>query len=1102
MKKLGLSLAFSLTPMSAMAAAIVVDAGTTVDGGLINPVQTQQVYGTANNFSIYGNQQVMSGGVANNSNVFSGGQQNISSGGTAHNTNIQASAVQYVYGVANSTNIASQGSSTVNRGGVVNETTINGGTLSVLSGGKALGTILQSGTESVSGTDVGSVINGGVQQVNRNGTVQNTQINGGEQKVLVRGTATGSIISGGVQNVYGDSLSSEIKDNGVMNVYSSGYAENTLMSGGEMNVLSGGFSSGVQISGGVETVYGFDINGTVNGGIQKVEADGQAEDTVIQGSGVQQILSGGYGFNANIKDGGIQIAEQGGYAYRSNVYDGGVLNALGEAYEVTVYDGGVLNVEDGGLAADTQVNGGVLTVNQGGTSQNTILASGAENVYGTSNGTQINGGVQNVYGVANSSVIASGAKQEVYTGGTASKTVINDGALQTVYGIVNSSVLSAGGVLNVEDGGSAADTQVNGGVLTIHQGGTSQNTILASGAENVYGTSNGTQINGGVQNVYGVANSSVIASGAKQEVYTGGTASKTVINDGALQTVYGIVNSSILSAGGALNVEDGGLAADTQINGGALTIHQGGTSQNTILASGAENVYGTSNATQINGGVQNVYGVANSSVVASGGEQRVYGDVQSTQVNQSGILTVLSGGNVQNAQLTSGTLNLYSGGTLSGKISAVESVINVYGDNDIANLELDKSLVTMVKRGDYGTLNIENLNGTGIFNISTDLSANQSDTINVQNGDGEFGLWINDYSMDEAPDKYKIIDESTVAHENFYLIGGAVDVGAYQYKLVQEGNDWYLENTEKLNDTTYIAKNTYSTLSSLFYAHLSPVYSRIFEKHKKDRHAGGLWTKAIGRRIEQNFKDGTSSQTDVYGGNIGFDHEVLQDDDYQVRLGVYTSYSHSKQEYNHLGKAEGNTQSYGVYSSLTTKENWFVDVLGAYFTHRQSVNSYTPAGDLVTGKYDTYGWQTTLTAGKRFEFDNDWYLEPHVGVGYMWVNGVRYRTNFNTLIEGSSQDNVKGSVGVNGGKVYQLSEKAKMEVFGKFSLIHDWKSESKVWVADYLMEEDMSSLHYKLGAGVKGSWNENQSAFVEISTHLGSNLDIPYEITLGYQYEF
>ena len=759
MKKLGLSLAFSLTPMSAMAAAIVVDAGTTVDGGLINPVQTQQVYGTANNFSIYGNQQVMNGGVANNSNVFSGGQQNISSGGTAHNTNIQAFAVQYVYGVANSTNIASQGSSTVNRGGVVNETTINGGTLSVLSGGKALGTILQSGTESVSGTEVGSVINGGVQQVNCNGTVQNTQINGGEQKVLVRGTATGSIISGGVQNVYGDSLSSEIKDNGVMNVYSSGYAENTLMSGGEMNVLSGGFSSGVQISGGVETVYGFDINGTVNGGIQKVEADGQAEDTVIQGSGVQQILSGGYGFNANIKDGGIQIAEQGGYAYRSNVYDGGVLNALGEAYEVTVYDGGVLNVENGGLAADTQVNGGVLTVNQGGTLQNTILASGVENVYGTSNGTQINGGVQNVYGVANSSVIASGAKQEVYTGGTASKTVINDGALQTVYGIANSSVLSAGGVLNVEDGG---------------------------------------------------------------------------------------------------------LAADTQINGGVLTIHQGGTSQNTILASGAENVYGTSNATQINGGVQNVYGVANSSVIASGGEQRVYGDVQSTQVNQSGILTVLSGGNAQNAQLTSGTLNLYSGGTLSGKISAVESVINVYGDNDIANLELDKSLVTMVKGVDYGTLNIENLNGTGIFNISTDLSANQSDTINVQNGDGEFGLWINDYSMDEAPDKYKIIDESTVAHENFYLIGGVVDVGAYQYKLVQEGNDWYLENTEKLNDTTYIAKNTYSTLSSLFYAHLSPVYSRIFEKHKKDRHAGGLWTKAIGRRIEQNFKDGTSSQTDVF----------------------------------------------------------------------------------------------------------------------------------------------------------------------------------------------------------------------------------------------
>ena len=87
MKKLGFSLAVSLIPLPAMAVTTVVDAGTTQTGGLVNPVQTQQVYGTANSFSVYGNQQVMSGGITNDSNVYAGGQQNISSGGISNGSN-------------------------------------------------------------------------------------------------------------------------------------------------------------------------------------------------------------------------------------------------------------------------------------------------------------------------------------------------------------------------------------------------------------------------------------------------------------------------------------------------------------------------------------------------------------------------------------------------------------------------------------------------------------------------------------------------------------------------------------------------------------------------------------------------------------------------------------------------------------------------------------------------------------------------------------------------------------------------------------------------------------------------------------------------------
>ena len=940
MKKIGFSLAVSLIPLPAMAVTTVVDAGTTQTGGLINPVQTQQVYGTANSFSVYGNQQVMSGGITNDSNVYAGGQQNISSGGISNGSNIQANAIQTISGTANSTTIQTGGSSNVNRNGVANNTTIDGGKLSVLSGGTASGTILNSGTESVSGTDNNSIINGGVQQINRYGVANGTQINGGEQNIAVRGKVTGSIINGGLQSVYGDSIDAEIKGTGKMTVYSTGYAENTTITNGTMLVNSGAFVSDTTLNGGVEDVYGYDLNGTINGGTQYIESDGQADETTIQGTGVQQIMSGGYGYNAKIYSGGNQIANAGGYAYRSNIYDGGTLTAIGEAHETIINEGGTLIVKDNGKSINTTVSGGTLTVETGGETQNTILNAGVENVYGTASGTQIKGGTQNVYGLAT-------------------------------------------------------------------------DTSLTSGAQNVYG-----------------------------------------------------------------------IAKNTTVSGGTLTVETGGESQNTILNAGVENVYGTASGTQINSGRQNVYGLA-----------------QNTKVNRGGILNILSGGTADAATLDKAILNLQSGGRLTGTTTAADSIINIVGDNEIPNLTLDKTLVNMAKGDSYHTLNIENLNGTGIFSMNTNISSNEADVINILNGDGEFGLIVNDYSMDTAPNKYKIIDEKS-AHENFYLIGGAVDVGAYQYKLVQEGNDWYLENTDKINETTYVAKNTFSSLSSLFYAHLSPVYSRIFEKHGKGNHEGGLWVKGINRRINQDFNDGSDSQTDVYGGNIGVDYEIMEGNDYQIRLGGFTSYSKSRQEFSQAGKSEGYTKSFGLYSSLTTENQWFLDVMGAYFIHDQKINSYTPAGAIVNGKYDTHGWHASVIGGRRFELDKDWYVEPHVGLEYMWIKGVSYRTNFNTLITGSDQDNLKGSIGVTGGKKYSFSETAEAEVFGKFSLIHDWKSESKVQVADYLMKEDMSATQYKLGAGVKGVWNEQNTAFFEVSTHLGSKITMPYEITIGYQYEF
>ena len=64
---------------------------------------------------------------------------------------------------------------------------------------------------------------------------------------------------------------------------------------------------------------------------------------------------------------------------------------------------------------------------------------------------------------------------------------------------------------------------------------------------------------------------------------------------------------------------------------------------------------------------------------------------------------------------------LYSGGKLNGHTEITKGVLTVYGNNDISNLTLNDSLVNMPHGNGYTNLQIDELNGTGVFNLSSNL---------------------------------------------------------------------------------------------------------------------------------------------------------------------------------------------------------------------------------------------------------------------------------------------------------------------------------------------------------------------------------------------
>ena len=968
MKKFFLFGSLMLLPQTGNAITTTIPAGTVSSGGDIMSIVTQNVYGEADNYTVFGTQQVMSGGKTNGSIIYSYGQQNVLSGGVSNNTTVQYYGMQNINGSSYNSSVDTRGTINVNRGGYAEGTIVNGGTYSVLSGASSSQTIVNSGREYVTGTEENATINGGTQEIKSGGIAENTTINnGGTQQVDEGGTAKETIISsGGSAVVYGTSTGTLVDSGAKFKIYGSGVAENTIISGGTMEVSGSGTSLSSQMISGIQRVYGLASGSSISGGTQTVYSGGKAENTKISGDGIQ-------------------------------------------------------NVSYSGLAVSTNLYGGTQNINNGATAQNTVLSGGEMNVLsgGTATGTELNTGTEIVSGTDSGSII-NGGLQQIASGGNAVSATIN------------------GGLQQIADGGKAVSTTINGGTQEIQEGGSSEGTVInTNGLQQVAsgGVSDNTTINGGEMNVL-----------------SGGTATGTELNSGT-EIVSGTDSGSIIN-GGLQQIADGGKAVSTTINGGTQSIYGGGISENPNV---------------------------------KGGNLRIY-----------------QGGTSINTTITQGSAELYTGGSLSGQTQISQGTLNIYGDNTIPTLILNDSMVNIPQSGGYSTLQIGELNGSGIFNLSSNFADDEFDSLEITNGTGNFGIIFHDYSSEgNLPTKIKIINKAGSANDDFYLIGDAVDVGAFQYKLLQEGNNWLLSRTQQLTDSSLIAKNTYTSLSSLFYTHLTPIYNRLHIAHPQNKHYNGLWIKAINRRIKFDYKDMTNSRMDVYGTAIGFDREAAISDGYIITLGAYGSYSYSRQKYNQRGHADGDTESLGLYASLTTPSLLSFDVVGSYYWHDQKIRSYTPSGSPVDGKFTNNGWQVSSYVSRRFDFGKQWYVSPIAGLRYMRIEGVNYHTNFNTPVRANASDFLSGSIGLSAGKRITLQSASILDAYGRFNLIHDWDGKSNVTVADYTFTEDVSTMRYELGAGLNFYNSEDSGAgYLDVSTQLGSKVRYPWEINVGWQYKF
>ncbi|EHF9868874.1 autotransporter adhesin Ag43, partial [Salmonella enterica subsp. enterica serovar London] len=270
-KRAGVAVALSLaavTPVPALAADSVVQAGEIVNGGTLVNHDNQIVFGTTNGITIStgleygpdneantGGQWVQDGGTASNTTISSGGLQFVGAGGKATDTIINEGGGQSLKGLALNTTL-NGGEQWMHEGAIATGTVINDkGWQVVKPGAVATDTVVNTGAEG--GPDAE---NGDTGQFVRGNAVRTTINKNGRQIVTVEGTANTTVVyAGGDQTVHGHAL-------------------DTTLNGGNQYVHNGGTTS--------DTVVNSD-------GWQIIKEGGLADFTTVNQKGKLQVNAGG-----------------------------------------------------------------------------------------------------------------------------------------------------------------------------------------------------------------------------------------------------------------------------------------------------------------------------------------------------------------------------------------------------------------------------------------------------------------------------------------------------------------------------------------------------------------------------------------------------------------------------------------------------------------------------------------------------------------------------------------------------------------------------------------------------------------------------------------
>ena len=494
--------------------------------------------------------------------------------------------------------------------------------------------------------------------------------------------------------------------------------------------------------------------------------------------------------------------------------------------------------------------------------------------------------------------------------------------------------------------------------------------------------------------------------------------------------------------------------------------------------------------------------------------------------------------NADNSQLN-GAVKQYDG---TNKTPVTLNLTNnttwdLVDNSEVTDLHLNNSAVSLTNTNSpYATLTITgNLTGSGIFNLNTNIAENKSDKIVVKGtAEGNHKIGVTNQGANVANGKVTLV-ETNGGNAAFSLTNpnNRVDLGAYQYFLTKEGNNWVLANSKNVvTPTPPVAPVTPSKpvvtpskpavtpstpvvtpsnpvvppavlpstplLSDLANAQvslrqaqlllveddLSGIHQRLGEV--KNGEKGNVWVRNVNSRQKLAALSTGESETsgfkqNVHSVQVGADAAVTDN----LRVGGFVGRSQANVDFNgHYGDGKVRSNSVGLYAAYLADNGIYVDNIVKYsrlhansdHTEKRHYNAYTISSEL----------------GKRFSLANDWTITPQAQLAW---------THISSQENEDSLSSVYSRIGLRVAKGFALSNGWNLQPYAEVNAITSKNRSSKIHYTNSALDVASSRGRFESAVGLNAGF-ANHRFGLEVSRADGKNFDKPYAIQAVYRYQW